>query len=425
MAVFNLPYHKSHIRVEIPDDRVAGSLESRVNTFNSGLSQAEIVHRALDHPIGSVSLESLLTNKKRITLITSDHTRPVPSWLTLPILLERIRESAPDIEITILVATGYHRSTTPEEMTALFGEKIVAEERIVIHDSRNDDSLVYVGTLPSGGELWINKLAVKTDLLIAEGFIEPHFFAGYSGGRKSVLPGVAGYKTVLANHCSEFIACEKSRTGILEGNPIHRDMMVAARQVNLKFILNVILNHRKEIIHAVAGDMEKAHHEGCTFLSRLCQVDRAPADIVITTNGGYPLDQNIYQSVKGMTAAEATVSEDGVIVMAAACSDGHGGESFFQNMASAKNPKEVLEKALQIPRDETVPDQWEYQILARILDRFKVILVTDRCDPKMIKAMHMDHAPTIEDALNLARRIKGERAKITVIPDGVSVIVQS
>ncbi|NQT27104.1 nickel-dependent lactate racemase [candidate division KSB1 bacterium] len=425
MATFNLPYHKSHIQFEIPDHLVAGCLESRVNVHQSDLSQVEIIHQALDCPVFGPTLESLVEGNKRMTLITSDHTRPVPSWLTLPILLERIRKIEPSIEITILVATGYHRETTQDEMVALFGEKIVSEESIVIHDSRDDASLVQVGVLPSGGELWINRLAVETDLLMAEGFIEPHFFAGYSGGRKSVLPGVAGYKTVLANHCSEFIASDHARTGILDHNPIHHDMIYAAQQVNLKFILNVILNDKKEVIHAVAGDMEKAHHEGCAFLSRLCQVDRVPADIVITSNGGYPLDQNIYQSVKGMTAAEAMANEGGVIIMVAACNDGHGGESFFKNMAEASHPQEVLERALQISRDETVPDQWEYQILARILDRFRVILVTDMCDPSLIKAMHLDHAQTIEDALDQARRIKGEEAKIAVIPDGVSVIVKS
>ena len=171
--------------------------------------------------------------------------------------------------------------------------------------------------------------------------------------------------------------------------------------------------------------MENAHQEGCDFLNKFCQVKRIPADIVITTNGGYPLDQNIYQSVKGMTAAEATANEGGVIIMVAACNDGHGGDSFYNNMANASHPKEVLQKALQVSRDETVPDQWEYQILARILDRFRVILVTDMCDPDMIRAMHMSHASTIEDALNKARKITGNDAKITIIPDGVSVIVKT
>ena len=425
MATFDLPYHKNHISVEIPDHLVAACLISQVNAYQTDHSQVDIIHKALNNPISSPPLEILVKNKKRMTLITSDHTRPVPSRLTLPILLERIRNSEPDIDITILVATGYHRATTKQEKVSLFGESIVQNERIVIHNSRENAAMVQVGILPSGGELWINKLAVETDLLIAEGFIEPHFFAGFSGGRKSVLPGIAGYKTVLANHCSEFIASDKSRTGILQNNPIHQDMIYAAQKTHLKFILNVILNTKKEVIHAVAGDMENAHQEGCDFLNKFCQVKRIPADIVITTNGGYPLDQNIYQSVKGMTAAEATANEGGVIIMVAACNDGHGGDSFYNNMANASHPKEVLQKALQVFRDETVPDQWEYQILARILDRFRVILVTDMCDPDMIRAMHMSHASTIEDALNKARKITGNDAKITIIPDGVSVIVKT
>ncbi|MFC1569245.1 nickel-dependent lactate racemase [bacterium] len=425
MATFNLPYHKTNLSIEIPDSLIAGCLESKVNEYQTNMSEPDIIQHALDHPIDSSSLETLVKNKKRMTIITSDHTRPVPSWLTLPILLNRIRKIELDIEITILVATGYHRKTALEEMLPLFGKDVVIYENIVVHDSRDDSAMVQMGILPSGGELWINRLAVETDLLIAEGFIEPHFFAGFSGGRKSVLPGIAGYQTVLANHCSEFIANDNSRAGILESNPIHQDMIYAAQQANLKFILNVILNDKKEVVHAVAGDMKKAHSEGCTFLSNLCQVNRIPADIVITTNGGYPLDQNIYQSVKGLTAAEATAKEGGVIIMVAACHDGHGGESFFNNMANASNPEEVLQSAIQVPRDKTVPDQWEYQILARILSRFKVILVTDMCDPEMIKAMHMDHAFTIEEALDLARKIKGNDAKMTIIPDGVSVIVKS
>ena len=200
-------------------------------------------------------------------------------------------------------------------------------------------------------------------------------------------------------------------------------MIYAAEQVNLQFILNVILNEKKEVIHAVAGHRFSAHEKGTEFLNHLCRAGSAPADIVITTNGGYPLDQNIYQSVKGMTAAEATVNEEGIIIMVAACSDGHGGESFYRHLAEAENPGEVLEQALRVSRDETEPDQWEYQILARILSKNKVIFVTDMCEPEMIRAMHMDHAMTVEEALRKARDIKGTDAKITVIPDGVSVIV--
>jgi len=339
--------------------------------------------------------------------------------------LEEARRGNPDIEITILIATGFHRATTREELIDKFGEDIVDNENIVIHDSQDASSLVQLDTLPSGGELWLNRLAVETDLLVAEGFIEPHFFAGFSGGRKSVLPGVAGAQTVLANHCAEFINSEYARTGVLENNPLHRDMLFAAQQAKLAFIVNVVIDENKDIVKAFAGDREQAHKAGCDFLERLVRIEVPPSDIIITSNGGYPLDQNIYQAVKGMTAAEAAIKDGGVIIMVSACNDGHGGQSFFDNMAQAKCPAQILKKTAQVPRHETVPDQWEFQILARILNRCKVIMVTDMCAPEMIKAMHMEHAFTIEEALEMALKIKGADARIAVIPDGVAVIVKN
>ena len=418
-----IPYSRTHLEIEIPKKNLIGVFESKVNEFKPEVAQEEIVCEALDNPIGSPSLEELVKNKTNMVIITSDHTRPVPSKITMPILLKYIRRSNPDIDIKILIATGFHRATTREELIDKFGEEIVENEKMIIHDSRDEDSLVKVGILPSGGELWLNKLAMETELLIAEGFIEPHFFAGFSGGRKSVLPGVAGTETVLANHCSEFIASEYARTGIIDNNPIHVDMLYGAEKANLAFILNVVINAEKDIISAFAGHSSKAHRAGCEFVLELSKVKNANADIVITSNGGYPLDQNIYQSVKGMTAAEAACREGGTIIIASACNDGHGGESFYSNMANACCPREVIEKVLEIPRNETLPDQWEFQILARILDKYTVILVTDMCDPQMITAMHMKHAYTLQEALDMAFDMEGRDAKIAVIPDGVSVIV--
>ena len=177
----------------------------------------------------------------------------------MPAMLDEIRKGNPDADITILIPTGCHRGTTKDELINKFGAEIVKNEKIYIHDCDDRDMLVNIGTLPSGGECEINKIAYEADLLLAEGFIEPHFFAGFSGGRKSVLPGIAGRTTVLANHCSEFIAHPKVRTGILDGNPIHKDMLWAANKAKLKYIVNVVLNGDKDIIYAVAGDTEKAH----------------------------------------------------------------------------------------------------------------------------------------------------------------------
>lgn len=419
-----LPYHKTFLDVDIPDDNLLGVLNSRANKYKTTLSQKEIVKKALDNPIGSPKLDELVKDKKDVVIITSDHTRPVPSKITMPILLNTIRRANPNIDIKILIATGFHRPTTKEEMIDKFGEEIVKNETIINHISSDKSQLKYVGTLPSKGKLFLNKIACEADLLIAEGFIEPHFFAGFSGGRKSVLPGIAGATSVMENHCAKFIASPYSRTGNLENNPIHKDMLYAAKIANLAFILNVVIDKDKKIINAFSGDSILAHEKGCSFVRNISSVNAMPADIVISTNGGYPLDQNIYQSVKGMTAAEATCKEKGVIIMVAACNDGHGGVSFYNNLKNAKSPREILNRLAKVPPHKTAPDQWEFQILARILDKHKVIFVTDMCDPKMIENCHMTHSYTVEDALEKAFKLKGKNAKITVISDGVSVIVE-
>mgnify|MGYP002624300620 CR=1 FL=1 len=415
-----IPYHKMQMPIEIPDENFVCTLAA--NHAEPTGTEQEIVERALDNPIGSKSLEELVQGKRRMVIISSDHTRPVPSRVTMPILLRRIRAANPDIEITILIATGFHRPTTRQELIDRYGEEIVAREKIAVHRS-HDDEMADLGTLPSGGKLLINKLAIDTDLLIAEGFIEAHFFAGFSGGRKAILPGIASATTVMANHCSEFISSPHARTGILDGNPIHRDMLFAAAKAKLAFILNVVIDAKKKVIAAFAGDSEKAHVTGCEFVLKMSKVKKNPTDIVITTNGGYPLDQNIYQAVKGMTAAEANCKTGGVIIMVAGLSDGHGGESFCKMVTDAPTPQKLLEEFSHIPRNETKPDQWEAQILCRILSKYTVIMVTDLCDPQLITGMHMEHSKTFDEALSRAFELKGKVATVSLIPDGVSVIV--
>lgn len=423
MQNISIPYGKGFLSCDIPKANLAGIYESRLPQA-AGDPHKE-VSNALDAPIASSSLEELARKAKNAVIIASDHTRPVPSKILMPQLLERLRKGNPAIKITILIATGFHRLTTKEELIAKFGEKIVEEEEILVHDSSKMEDMADLGTLPSGGKLLINKIAVQTDLLLSEGFIEPHFFAGFSGGRKSVLPGVASRETVLANHRSDFIASPFARTGILENNPIHKDMLFAAKAAKLAFILNVVIDGSKNIIKAFAGDPEEAHAAGCRFLGGCARIKVPEADIVITSNGGYPLDQNVYQSVKGMTAGESVTRKGGVIIICASCKDGHGGESFYKHL-SGYEPKELLEMIAKIPGDQTVPDQWEYQILARILAERKVILVTRDCPHKMLEEMHLYTASDLEEALSLAFTLSpaGEKSRIAVIPDGVSVIAE-
>ncbi|MEN6567522.1 MAG: nickel-dependent lactate racemase [Veillonellales bacterium] len=424
MATINIPYSKSHIAVSLPDAQLQGILESRAHRYKPEAGEAELVQRALENPIASPRLCELAKGRKKIVIITSDHTRPVPTKIISPLLLKEIRSTNPGADITFLVATGFHRATTQAELLNKFGEELLKHEKIVVHDCWDKSTLVSAGKLPSGGDLLINKLAMEADLLIAEGFIEPHLFAGFSGGRKSVLPGIVSGETIQANHCSEFIAHEKARAGILDGNPIHTDMLFAAKQAKLAFIMNVVIDADKKIIHAFAGDLEQAHVAGCQFVRELASVEAKPADIVITSNGGYPLDQNIYQLVKGLSSGEATCKQGGVIIICAACNDGHGGEAFYKWFKEAPGgAREVMDKIMKIGRNSTIPDQWAAQIIARIQLKHTVIIVSDQCDHQLIADMGFKPASTMEEALAAAGKIAGPQATFTVIPDGVAVII--
>ena len=422
MAQLTFPYGKEHLQIDVEDKYLKGILVSHLNEYVPEYDQKTLIRMALDNPVESQKLSDLAKGKKNVVIICSDHTRPVPSKLIIPEMLKDIREGNPDADITLLIATGFHRLTTQEELISKFGEEIVKNEKIVIHESLKDEDMVYVGKLPSGGDLLVNKIAYNADLLCSEGFIEPHFFAGFSGGRKSVLPGVASKKTVLANHCSKFIDSSKSRTGLIDGNPIHEDMLWAAKACKLAFICNVVINEKKEVVYAVSGDVDKAHRKGVEFLSKYCMVDGLNTDIAISTNGGYPLDQNIYQSVKGMTAAEATVRKDGVIIMLASAVDGHGGQSFYDTFCNDKELEDLYAEFMSRDANQTIADQWESQILTRILMHARVIFVSD-ADEETIKNFRMIPAHNIEEALAKARELVGNEASITAIPDGVSVMV--
>lgn len=424
MKSISFLYGKGKLEYSFKESELIGLLESRINSYKPEKSGEELVRNAMENPIGSERLSTLARGKKNVVIIASDHTRPVPSKLIIPKMLSEIRSASPNAKITILIATGCHRGTTREELIAKFGNEIVDNENIYIHDCDESEKLISIGTLPSGGECVINKIAYAADLLISEGFIEPHFFAGFSGGRKSVLPGICGRKTVLANHCSEFIANDNCRTGILEKNPMHSDMLWAAKKAKLAYIVNVILNENKEVIYAVAGDCEQAHKRGTDFLSSLCITSAQSADVVITTNGGYPLDQNVYQAVKGMTAGEMAVKKGGAIIMLAECGDGIGGEHFYNQLASEPDINKTMNVFLSRKRTETVPDQWQTQVFLRVLMHAQVIFVSSMPN-EAVEKMHMIPAKSLDEALKKAKQILNkENITINAIPDGVSVIVR-
>lgn len=417
-----LPYGRETLRGEVPDRQVLAVAENHLEDYVPQASGRELVRRALENPIGSPTLEELSRGKERVVVIASDHTRPVPSKLLIPPMLEAIRRGNPAAHVTILIATGCHRGTTRAELVEKFGPEIVEREEILVHDCADEENLVTLGTLPSGGLLRINRAAARADLLVSEGFIEPHFFAGFSGGRKSVLPGVAAKETVYWNHNAAFIQDPNARAGVLEGNPIHRDMIYAARKANLAFICNVVINSRHEVLGAFAGDCDGAHRAGTEFLRGLCGAVLPTADIVITTNNGHPLDQNIYQAVKGMSTAETVCREGGVIIMAAACEDGHGGEVFARTFREEGTAAEILARIEATPAADTVADQWQSQIFARVLKKCRVVLIS-KADPALVRSLQMLPASTVEEALAVAQTLLGREGSVVVIPQGVATIV--
>ena len=420
MKTIALPYGHASLDLHVDEEHLEAVVETRMGELEPDPSEEELVRQALANPIGTPRLCDLARDKDHIVLVTSDHTRAVPSRITLPLELEEIRSGNPDAQVTLLIATGLHRVTTEEEQRRMFGDAVVDNEHIVCNDAFDPTQFTDMGTLPSGASFKVNHLATECDLLICEGFIEPHFFAGFSGGRKSILPGICAEETVKENHSYQAIASPHALTGVLERNPIHEDMVVAARRVGVAFILNVALNANKQVIGAWAGDLEEAHAAGVSYVRQWSQCPPVTGDIVVTTNGGYPLDQNLYQSPKAVATAEACAGEDGVIIMCCSCLEGMGG-SHFEQLIQMGTPEEIDAYLSKIPSKQTIPEQWCPQIYARILHKHRMVLVS-QLDAETVRRCNMIPAATPDEALAIARQIKGEDARVVVIPDGVSVL---
>lgn len=416
-----IPYYTSTLALHVEEENLKAVLTAKMHGFHAEKSQEQLVLDALEHPVDSPRLRTLAEGKRKIVIVTSDHTRAVPSKITLPLLLKEIRSGNPQADITILIATGLHRPTTEEEQRRMFGDEIVDHEKIAINNAFAPEQFVELCTLPSGAVFQVNRLAAECDLLVTEGFVEPHFFAGFSGGRKSILPGICSERTVNENHSYKAVSHPRSNSGMLKDNPIHADMLCAAKAVNVQFIFNVALDGEKKIVAAWAGDLEKAHEAGVAFIRQWSQCPVVTGDIVITSNGGYPLDQNLYQSPKAMATAEACAGEDGVIIMCCSCCDGMGGAHFGQ-LIQRGTPDEIDRYLSSIPPEKTIPEQWCTQVCVRVLRKHPVILVTTFLSHDEVRKANMIPASTPDEALEIAYRLKGEQASVVVIPDGVSVL---
>lgn len=416
MKKVNVLYGKGSLTFNIPDQNLLQVIEP---PFIAGEDTRDAIIKAIQNPIDSPSLKELTRDKRNILLMTCDNTRPVPSSVSIPAILSQFYHEESYYNITILIATGLHRQMTEDEMKERFSEELMKKYKIINHVATDWSNLVNLGKLSTGNELWINRLVVESDLVISEGFIEPHFFAGFSGGRKSILPGVCGAQTIMFNHRPQNIASPCAVSGNLKKNPIHDECAEAAVKAGLGFIMNVALNRDKEVISAFAGNPISAHLTGCEFVKNSMGVPVKSADIVISSNNGYPLDRNIYQTVKGMDTASKAVKKGGVIILAAECFDKNGNNDFERLICSCTSPKELVEK---MSVGESEPDKWQVQIFARIISNYKVILVSDKIDKSLVEKMFMLHAKDPEEALKLAFQLEGADAKINVIPEGPVII---
>jgi len=407
--------------VDCPDENLISIVTP--SEIRAASNEKGEVKRSLNEPIGKERLSDLAAGKESILLIVSDYTRAVPNEKIIPPIIDELEKAGCKREdIAALVANGLHKPISKNELAQFYGSDLFGEIEFVNHDAEDENQLIKLGKTSFKTEVSVNRLIVESDLVIATGLIEPHFFAGYSGGRKSILPGVSGIESICQNHSFRMINHPLARSGVLNGNPIHEDMIEASRMAGLDYILNVIVDRCGRVARAFAGDPIEAHRCGVSFLDDRVKVEVASkADIVITSNGGYPLDRDLYQAVKGMSTAEAIVKNGGTIIILSECIDGigRGHETFYELIAEAKSPDDALER---IKREEPIKDQWQAQVLARILKTANVIVVTRNIKHSIIEDMHMTPASSIDEAVKMALRNAGSNGKIIAVPDGPYVI---
>jgi nickel-dependent lactate racemase len=421
-----LAYGKTGLEIELSDAWNVTVVEPR---FVPGLPDpVAALRQALQSPNpqggpagGSPPLRDLVKPGSRVGVVFSDITRPTPNHVVLPAVLEQLAH-LPNEQITLFNGLGTHRPNTEAELRSMLGDAPVDGYRIVQNNAFDPSTQVHLGVTARGHEVWINRALVECDVKILTGFIEPHLFAGFSGGGKALMPGMAGQRTVLGNHDAGMIGHPQATWGITWGNPIWEEIHEVALKVGPDFLVNVTLNKDKQITGVFAGDLDAAHAAGCAFVRETAMVGVPhPFDIVVTTNSGYPLDLNLYQAIKGVSAAAQVVREGGAIIIAADCWDGipeHG--LYGQLLREADSPRTLLD-TIYAP-GFLKQDQWQAQIQAQIQLKADVYVRTDNLNPEQIETALLRPSLRIEDTLAELLRKYGPQASICVLPEGPQTI---
>jgi nickel-dependent lactate racemase len=409
-----IDYGMSGLDVALPDERVT-VIEP---VFRAAVPDPHaVLLGAIRNPSGSAPLRELVKTGQSVAISVCDHTRAQPRIAMLHALFEDMPQVRPE-DVTILIATGTHRASTAEELERMLGREILTRYRVVNHDARDPASLVSVGQTSSGVPVLLNRRWLQADFRITTGFVEPHFFAGFSGGPKMVAPGVAGLDTVMVLHDARRIGHPKATFGITEGNPIHDDVREISRMTGVHFSLDVTLNRDKEITGAYAGDISVEHPLACAAAKRdAMQGVNEPFDVVLTSNSGYPLDQNLYQAVKGMTAAAQIVRTGGTIICAAECRDGLPNHGVYKEILSSQPSPQHLVDMINAP-GYSRPDQWQVQIQAQIQLKAQVMVKADCLDDEALRGAHIQPVRDVAAAVRNALEAAGPRSTLCVLPQG-------
>lgn len=408
-----LAYGEGYLTVELPDERTTVIEPTHVPGLKD---EKAAVTEMLENPIEARPLKEWIKPSDKICILFSDITRPTPNHRIIPWILEYL-DGHPRDKIVLLNQTGTHRPNTPAELEKMLTPEVVANYQVINHDCENEAELLQFGKTRDGVPALINRHAVEADVRIVTGFIEPHLFAGFSGGPKGIMPGVAGLQTVMSNHGEKNIGNPKATFGVTEGNPLWEDIRDIALRPGPSFLLNVTLNAQREITGVFGGDLIKAHRVGCEFVRRSAmQKVKEPFEIVVTTNSGYPLDLNWYQGVKGMSAGARIIQEKGLMIMACECREGlPSGSPMEKLLASVSQPEEIL-TMLATP-GFVRPEQWQGQIQALVQRRAEVQVYSTLSDED-IKTAHLTACRDISRTVNERLEKLGPEARVAVLPQG-------
>lgn len=414
--IIRIPFGTGSIEAEIPDPLRVNVVDPKTEAVTG--TEEERIEAALDAPIGTARLEETVKPEDKVLIVVNDHTRPGPNKQIVAAVLRRLHSAGvPDKNIRFICATGSHRAPTDKEMRAIVGDAVVENYEIVMHDCRDKDSLFRLGEI-DGLDIWLNNAVREVDFVITTGLIAPHHTAGFSGGRKSILPGVTGLDTLRVHHSLPMRPYNPSM-GILEGNRFHDVALAAAKKAGVRFMINAVQDLKKQNVCYVAGDIELAHAEGV----RVCREHNSVsipglADVVVCSPGGYPRDSDLYQAQKGLAVAETLVRPGGTVILCARSELGVGEGLFPQWMKEGESPEAIIERYKKEGFNVGNNKAFMY---ARALLRAKILVVSELLDPAELKEMFLDWAPDLQSALDRVLP-EYENPLITVLPRAVSMI---